>query len=93
VQRGAKAHSPAGASNADRGATGDGPQPVRGLRDVRAGRGERGCVGVQGIAVQQRGAADLDDLPGVHHRRAVADRGGQLQVVCDEEHRQPGLAP
>ena len=37
-------------------------------------------------------AADLDDLPGVHHHRAVADGGGQLQVVGDEQHGQAEVA-
>ena len=75
------------------GAAGNGAQPVRRLADVRAGRGERGGVGVERVGVQQRGGADFDDLPGVHHHGAVADGGGQLQVVGDEQHRQPEVAP
>jgi len=33
----------------------------------------------------------LDHLPRIHDHRAVADRGGELEVVGDEQHRQPKL--
>ena len=47
---------------------------------------------MQRIAVQQPGGPDLHDLPGVHHHRAVADGGGQLEVVGDEQHGQAEVA-
>ena len=68
---------------------GDRAQPVRGRVDVRPGGDERGGVRVQRVVVQQGGRAHLDDLPGVHHRRAVADGGGQLEVVGDEQQASP----
>jgi hypothetical protein len=73
-------------------APGDSGQPVDRLGDVGAGGGQRGGVGVQRVVVQQGGGADLDDLPGVHDDRAVADGGRQVQIVGDEQHRQPGPA-
>ena len=57
----------------------------------RAAR-QRRRVGVQRIAVEQIRGRGLDDLPGVHDRGAVAHRGGQLEVVGDEQHRQAALA-
>ena len=74
-------------------AAGDGQQPVGRLRDVGAGRRERRGVRVQRVVVQPGRRADLHDLPGVHHRGAVADGGGELQVVRDEHHGQAELAP
>ena len=48
-----------------------------------------GCSGSRSSSARR---PRLDDLPGVHHRRAVAHRGGELEVVGDEQQRQPALA-
>jgi hypothetical protein len=47
---------------------------------------------MQRIVVQQRRLAYFYDLPGVHHRGAIADGGRELEVVGDEQHGQTELA-
>src|SRR5712692_5269020 len=63
-------------------------QAVGCVLDARARRREGGRVRVQGIAVEESRLPHLDDLARVHHDSAVADGGGELQVVGDEEHRE-----
>ena len=89
---GANAHSLSGASNADSGRPGIAAS--RSAVCAMSGRAADSAADVrmQRVVVQQRRLADLDDLARVHHRGPVADRGGQLQVVGDEQHRQAELA-
>src|SRR4051794_26394930 len=64
----------------------------RGVDRGPRGRERRG-VGMQRAVVQVRARAGLDDLPGVHDRRAVAHGAGELEVVGDEQHRHAAVAP
>ena len=89
----ARTRSPTGASNADSGRPGNRREPRRPWRRCRAGRRPaRRCRGAAGRRAAALSGAGLHDLAGVHHRRAVADGGGQLQVVGDEQHRQAAVA-
>ena len=45
-------------------------------------------VVVSGIGKEFRGRAGLDDPALPHHREPVAYLGGDMQIVCDEQHRQ-----
>ena len=92
AQRGANAQ-PGGASNADTGRPGIAASRCAVAVDVGRARRERRGVRVQRVVVEQASAAlRLDDLPGVHDRRAVAHRGRELEVVGDEQQRQAALA-
>ena len=57
----------------------DGLEPSGRAVDARTGGDETGGIRVQRVVVQQRRSALLDDLAGVHHRRAVADRARRVR--------------
>ena len=50
------------------------------------------CTGGAGRSCSVADGCCLDDLAGVHHRRAVADGAGELEVVRDEQQREAALA-
>ena len=43
------------------------------------------------MIMESVGPLQLDELAGIHHRRAVAHRGGQVEIVGDEEQRHAEL--
>ena len=92
AQRGANAQ-PSGRLERATRAPRDRRQAVRACAvDRRARAGQRRGVRVQRAVVQARGSRGLDDLPGVHDRRAVAHRRRELEVVGDEQQRHAALA-
>ena len=89
-QRGANAQ-PAGASNAVTGRPGIAVSRCAVASMLGPRPASAAVYGCSGPSCSAR-CAVLDDPPGVHHRRAVADRRGEVEVVGDEQHRHAALA-
>jgi hypothetical protein len=71
----------------------DRPEPRRALRRARPRRHEPGRVRVPGVLVERVGAPVLHEESRVHDGDAVADGGGEFEVVSHEDHPQTPLAP
>ena len=87
--------------HAEGGAVGDGHVTAEHLASCGAGqRGsatgtalqQRARVGMARVVVQLVGGRQLDDLPEVHHRDAVAHVTHDAEVMGDEDDRQPEVA-
>ena len=50
------------------------------------------CTGARAVRTRPSRRALLDDAPGVHDRRSLADVRQRREVVGDEDHREPELA-